>query len=112
MSVAGWKRLAVVVYIVFFVVSGRADTSAPTITSLTPTSGAVGVSVMISGTGFGTAQRKSTVRFNGIAAAPTSWSSTTVVVTAPTGATTGDVSITVAGVASNGKKFTVVDGPS
>ena len=70
--------------------------------SLSPNSGAVGAAVTITGTNFGTTQGSSTVTFNGTAAAATSWSSTSVAVTVPAGATTGNVVVTVWGRASNG----------
>ena len=82
--------------------------TAPSITSLSPTSGAVGTSVTITGTNFGATQGSSTVTFyNGKAAAVTTWSAASIVVTVPTGATTGSVTVTVGGVASNGVSFTV-----
>jgi len=83
---------------------------APTITSLNPTLGTVGTSVTITGTNFGATQGTSTVTFNGTATNPTSsanWSATSIVVPVPTGATTGNVVVTVGGVASNGVLFTV-----
>src|SRR6267143_814001 len=53
----------------------------PTITSLSQISGAVGVSITITGTNFGTPQGTSTVTFNGTAAAAASaWSATTITV--------------------------------
>ncbi len=45
--------------------------------------------------------------FNGTTATPTSWSATSIVVPVPAGATTGNVVVTVGGVASNGLTFTV-----
>jgi len=80
----------------------------PSITSLTPPSGPVGTPVTIAGTNFGASQGTSTVTFNGVAATPTSWSATSIVVPVPTGATTGNVVVTVGGVASNGVGFTVM----
>jgi hypothetical protein len=80
----------------------------PSITSLSQTSGAVGASITITGTNFGTPQGSSTVTFNGIAAAAASaWSTTSITVTVPVGATTGNVIVTVLGTASNGSPFTV-----
>src|SRR5207245_571711 len=84
----------------------------PTITSLAPTSGAVGVSITITGTNFGATQGTSTVKFNGTTATPTSWSATSLVVPVPAGATTGNVVVTVSGVASNGAAFTVLPTPN
>jgi hypothetical protein len=82
-------------------------TSAPTITSINPTSGAIGSSVTITGTNLGASQGTSTVTFNGIAATPASWTATSVVVPVPAGATTGNIVVTVGGVASNGVSFAV-----
>ena len=79
----------------------------PSITSLNPTSGVVGTSVTITGANFGATQGTSTIKFNGTAATPTSWSATSIVAKVPTGATTGSVVVTVSGLASNGVTFTV-----
>ena len=84
----------------------------PSVTSLAPTSGAVGASVTITGTNFGATQGTSTVTFNGTAATPTTWSATSIVVPVPAGATTGNVVVTVGGLASNGVAFTVGTPPS
>ena len=79
----------------------------PTLTSLSPTSGPVATAVTISGTNFGATKGTSTVTFNGTAATPTSWSATSIVVPVPAGATTGNVVVTVGGLASNALPFTV-----
>jgi YD repeat-containing protein len=84
----------------------------PTLSALSPASGVVGTSVTISGSNFGASQRTSTVRFNGTSATPSSWSSTSIVVPVPTGATTGNVVVTVGGTSSNGSLFTVVHLPA
>jgi rhamnogalacturonyl hydrolase YesR len=84
----------------------------PTITSLSPASGAVGTSVTIAGTNFGTAQGTSTVSFNGTVAVATSWSASSIVATVPAAAITGNVVVIVGGVASNGLTFTVAALPS
>jgi IPT/TIG domain/Bacterial Ig-like domain (group 2)/Galactose oxidase, central domain/Kelch motif len=86
--------------------------AAPTISSLTPTSGAVGATVTVAGTGFGATQGTSTVKFNGTVATVTAWSATSLTVKVPTGAPSGNVVVTVSGVASNGKAFTVVAVPN
>src|SRR6266404_5617389 len=85
--------------------------SPPSITSLNPTSGLVGTSVTISGADFGAGQGTGTVKFNGVAATPASWSTTSIVAAVPAGATTGNVVVTVGGVASNGMNFTVTSPP-
>jgi len=82
-------------------------TTPPSITSLSPTSGPVGTSVTITGTNFGSTQGTSSVTFNGTKATPTNWSATSIVAPVPSGATTGNVLVTVAGLASNAVSFTV-----
>ena len=79
----------------------------PTITNLNPSSGPVTTPVTITGTNFGATQGTSTVTFNGTAATPTSWSPTSIAAPVPAGATTGNVVVTVGGLASNGVNFTV-----
>jgi hypothetical protein len=69
--------------------------------------GLPGTSVTITGSSFGASQGTSTVTFNGTLATPTSWSDNSVVVPAPSGATTGSVVVTVGGIASNGIVFSV-----
>ena len=80
----------------------------PSITSLTPASGTVGTSVTITGTNFGATQGASTVKFNGTTGTPTSWSATSIVVSVPSGATTGNVTVTVGGVTSNSVSLNVI----
>lgn len=84
----------------------------PSISSLSPSSGAVGASVTITGNNFGTAQGTGTVSFNGITASPTSWSATSIVTPVPSGATTGNVIVYASGVNSNSVSFTVLSAPS
>jgi hypothetical protein len=84
----------------------------PSITSLTPNSGAVGSSIVVAGTNFGATQGTSTVKFNGTTATATAWSASSITATVPAGATTGNVTVTVGGIASNGVTFTVVSAPS
>src|SRR6202023_1443158 len=86
---------------------------APSITGLNPTSGPVGTSVTIAGTNFGSTQGASAVTFNGTAATVGTWSATSITAAVPNGAATGNVVVTVGGVASNGVVFTVaVPAPS
>ncbi len=82
------------------------------ITSLSPVSGSAGIAVTITGTGFGVSQGTSTANFNSTLATPTSWSDTQIIVPVPSGATTGNLVVTVNGVASSGISFTVVIPPS
>jgi YD repeat-containing protein len=87
--------------------NGFGFTVASHITSVSPTSGAVGDLVTVTGTDFGATQGSSTITFNGTNAAPTSWTNTGITVLVPAGATSGSVVTTVAGVASNSLNFTV-----
>jgi predicted extracellular nuclease len=81
---------------------------APSITSFSPGSGAVGTSVSITGTHFTGA---STVTFNGASASFTVNSSTSISATVPSGATTGPIKvITPGGQATSSSSFTVSGG--
>lgn len=84
---------------------------APILTSLNPSSGPIGTSVQISGSNFLPSQGASTVKFNGVLATVTSWTSASITATVPSTATSGPVVVTVGGVASNGLAF-VVGSPS
>src|SRR5208283_3295045 len=90
--------------------TGGGGSSAPAITSLSPNTGVVGTVVTITGSNFGVTQGTSTVKFNGTAATTTAWSTTSITATVPTGATTGNVVVTVGGTNSNGLSFTVTMG--
>ncbi|HEY1495185.1 MAG TPA: IPT/TIG domain-containing protein, partial [Candidatus Solibacter sp.] len=86
---------------------------APTITSLWPTSGPPGTAVIIIGAQFGSSQGASTVTFNGVnAGAAGNWSDTSITVTVPSSASTGNLVVTVGGLASNGVLFTAGTPPS
>ena len=79
----------------------------PQITSLTPNSGVASTSVTIAGTYFGDTQGSSTVTFNGVSATPSSWSDTSITVTVPAAAVSGNVVVTIPGNPSNAVWFTV-----
>jgi RHS repeat-associated protein len=84
----------------------------PSITGLSPASAGVGASVTITGTNFGSTQGTSTMTFNGTTATTiTSWNATSIVAMVPTGATTGNVVVTVSGIPSAGVNFTVLPTP-
>jgi RHS repeat-associated protein len=83
---------------------------APVITNLSPTSGVQGTLVTINGNTFGSTQGNSTITFNGVAVTPTSWSATSIVAPVPTGTSTGNVVVTVAGIPSNGSRFSLLPG--
>jgi RHS repeat-associated protein len=73
----------------------------PVITSLSPTAGPVGTQVQINGSGFGATQGTSAVNFVGAAGSIISWSDTQIVATAPAATRSGQVTVSVGGVASN-----------
>jgi RHS repeat-associated protein len=112
MQLRFWKPVLILALSFLSLGALQLQAAAPTITSLSVTTGAVGASVTITGTNFGSPQGTSTVKFNGTTATATTWTSTSIVTTVPSGATTGNVVVTVSGTASNGKSFTVVAAPS
>jgi len=91
--------------------NAAAFTVLPSIAQISPTSGAVGTSVTISGTNFGNSQGTNTVTFNGVAGNPSAWSDTSITVPVPAGASSGPIAVTVNGVTSNGVNFTVPTPP-
>ena len=88
--------------------NGESFSVVPSIASLSPLSGLAGIPITITGTGFGPTQGTSTVTFNGTSATPISWSNTSILVTVPSGATKGNVVVTVGGLSSTGANFTVL----
>ncbi|MBI5216521.1 MAG: IPT/TIG domain-containing protein [Ignavibacteriae bacterium] len=81
-------------------------TVTPTLSSFTPTSGTIGSSITITGTGFSSV---TAVRFNNVIASYTVNSSTEITATVPSGATTGPVSVTTSsGTATGGTNYTVL----
>ncbi|MBS1974137.1 MAG: IPT/TIG domain-containing protein, partial [Bacteroidetes bacterium] len=79
---------------------------APTITAISPSSGVAGALVTITGKNFSTTALDNTVRFNGTSATVKSASATTLVVTAPSGGSTGLISVSTAGGNASGPIFT------
>ena len=80
----------------------------PAVTGLSPTTGPVGTSVQIVGTGFGAVQGSSTIQFNSVNATVSSWSDTQITAVVPTTATSGLVRMIVGGVSSiNNIDFTI-----
>src|SRR5215467_3886265 len=80
----------------------------PAISSLSTTSGVFGASVQISGSNFGGKQGSSTVTFSGTDASIAKWSDSAIVAKVPSGASSGNVVVTVDGTASNAVNFNVV----
>lgn len=77
----------------------------PTITAISPDSALAGASVTITGTGFDTAAIKDTVSFNGTAATVTKASATQLIVTVPSGGSSGNVTVKTVGGISTGFAF-------
>ena len=89
-----------------------ATSSAPALTSLSPSTGTAGTMVTVNGSNFGASAGTSSVRFNGTPASPSSWSNTRIAAPVPAGATTGNVVVTVNGASSNAMPFTVSSPPA
>ena len=83
---------------------------APTLISLSVTTGPVGTTVVLSGTGFQSTQGSGSVVFLTTVATPTVWSDTSITVTVPIGAVTGDVHVNTVNGPSNRIAFTVSGG--
>lgn len=89
-----------------FTVTQVAD--APVITSLSPSSGPIGTSVTITGSKFSSTANQNEVKFNGTVATVSSATAIQLVVTVPSGATTGTLTIKVNGLtATSASAFTV-----
>jgi hypothetical protein len=83
----------------------------PLISTFSPTSGAVGTQVTISGLLFAETPQGNTVRFNDVTASVVSASPTSLVAVVPAGATTGRIRITTAGGSgTSSADFTVLSG--
>ena len=87
--------------------------TAPTITTFSPTSGAVGTSVTITGTNFSSTLASNTVKFNGTTATLSSGTTTQLVAVVPSASTTGKISVTTsAGTVNSSGDFTITTPPS
>ena len=81
--------------------------SPPTITGVSPTTGAAGVQVTISGSGFGSAQGTGAVWLGSAAGTVVSWSDTQVVATVGSNAASGSARVRQLGTWSNAEPFNV-----
>lgn len=70
---------------------------APTVTSMTPSTGSAGTTVTLTGTNFDVTPANNTVRFGGTQATVTASTATSITAYVPSGATTGSVSVATAG---------------
>lgn len=82
--------------------------NALTILGVSPTQGKVGQSVTLRGQGFSTTPASNLVKFNGISATVSLASSNQLTVIVPSGASTGQLTVSVAGVTAQGGVFTVL----
>jgi large repetitive protein len=86
----------------------RLPANVVTISNFSPTRGPAGTSVTIWGSGFDPATQQNTVTFNGIGAAVTSATATSMVAIVPAGATTGPIAVSnTTGSATSNAVFTV-----
>jgi hypothetical protein len=83
---------------------------APVISVVSPNAGRQGISVTISGSNFGAVQNGGSITFNGLPAAITSWSDTSISTSVPVGVHSGPVVVTNSGGGSNGVQFTFAPG--
>jgi YD repeat-containing protein len=87
----------------------RPGASSVGISGFTPASGLAGATVIISGAGFSATPSQNTVTFNGTGASVSSATPTQIVVTVPSGATTGTIVVTVGAVSGTSTtSFTVL----
>jgi len=86
---------------------------APLISSFSATTGSVGSQVVLTGTGFGATQGNSVVELNDLPVTVNSWTSTSISITIPSGATSGPLVVSVAPSMndSNPVTFTVTSQP-
>lgn len=112
MKLKKWQLIAIAAVSFVLLSCSRADAQAPTITSIAPTSGPVGTVVQITGTNFGATQGSSTVSLNGTSVTSVGWTSRTIDVLVPSGASSGTFSVRVNSQAANSAAFTVTPLPS
>ncbi len=91
-----------------FALGGGGGSTAPTITSINPTSALPGASITITGTNFSTTANANTVTFGSAAGTVTAATATSLTVTVPSVAAGAvNVTVSVGGTASNAASFTV-----
>jgi YD repeat-containing protein len=89
--------------------NGSTFTALPHIGSVSPASAAFGDPITITGTTFGTTQGSGSVKLGTTAVTNvTSWNNTSIGVTVPSGASSGQFVVTAGGNASNGAAFTLL----
>jgi RHS repeat-associated protein len=80
----------------------------PAISSLSAVVGSIGNTIVITGINFGSSPLAGTVTFSGVPATVASWTPNQLSAIAPSGATSGNVIVSVNAVASNAAAFTVL----
>lgn len=105
------RKLIGILLVVVLFASCKKDTpttspTAPTITSISPTSGSANTVVIIKGTNFKTTVTADTVKFNGVVATVQLTNDTMLTVFAPMGGTTGVVTVTTSDGTATGPVFT------
>lgn len=93
--------------VIVYTPTSSGGSSGVTVSSMTPSHGNIGSSVTIVGTGFSSTAINNTVTVNGVAATVTSASSTQIVFTVPTGATTGLVNVSTSAGSGSAGTYTV-----
>ena len=82
--------------------------TSPTITNLSPNFGAVGSTITVYGTNFGTTFTSHSIKFNGVTATASLWTSSKITVTVPS-TTTGTITVTTTGgTGTSSVEFTVL----
>jgi hypothetical protein len=91
----GFRRAALGALLPLLVLSACGSDTTPAISSFSPSAGTVGTTVTITGDHFSPTAAKNTVTFNGAAALVASSTSTEIVTTVPSGATSGPIYVKV-----------------
>jgi RHS repeat-associated protein len=112
MPSTSWRWIVLLGLSFLFVFNARTQAQAPSITSISPTTGPVGTQVTIAGSNFGATKGSSTLTLNGTTAAVVSWTNTSITATVPSGASSGSFSVTVNGTPASSSSFTVIALPS
>jgi hypothetical protein len=104
------KRITIILFSFILIIGCKKNsvpvTPSPTISSVNPSSGSAGTVVNITGNNFSATKSDNTVKFNGVAATVNNASITSLEVVAPTGATTGNITVTTTGGTAPGPVFT------
>ena len=87
-------------------------TPIPVVTAISPASAVAGTAITITGTNFDATAANDAVKFNGSAATVVSATTSTLMVNAPIGGSTGPVTVTTAGGTATGPVFTYLQAPT